>query len=106
MDFQVSGTQSRPAGVPLFVLGNNNLNPRVSIDEVGVTVKVVFTAVLPWAQISRVRRKKALFTTVVELRCAGWEYLCHFREPAEVDRLLAALAERGLQPESAGVHRE
>lgn len=31
MEFKVSGTRSRPAGLPLFVLSKNSLNPKVEL---------------------------------------------------------------------------
>ncbi|MCA9567637.1 MAG: hypothetical protein KC656_07335 [Myxococcales bacterium] len=94
MRFPVSGTQCRPAGLPLFVMSSNNLNPRVEATDAALLVKVVTTTPLPWSMIRNVHRRKALWTHVLAVTCGSWEYLLHFRDEARLAELEALLADR------------
>jgi len=92
----VSGTQSRPAALPFFVLGRNNLNPRVTVDDAGVTVKVVGTTRLTFGQISKAETHKGLRSIYVTLSGGSWEYLIHFRDEGALKEFLSRLSAGGV----------
>lgn len=92
--FPVSGTQSRPAGIPLFVLARNNLNPRVEATDEALVVKVVRTNRLPWSTLRNVHRSSGLLTTCLCVTSGGWEYILHFRDMEALAALERTIAER------------
>ncbi len=93
----VSGTQSRPAGLPLFVLGRNNLNPRVSIDDEGVTVRVVLTTRLSFGRIKGAEIHAGIRSAYVVLTAGGWDYLLHFRDEDALGEFLRRLDAGGVK---------
>jgi hypothetical protein len=94
--FGVAGTQSRPAGLRLFTLAHNNLNPSVVAEDDALIVRVIQRNRLPWSRITKVVRSRGMFTEVVAVTCEGWEYLMHFHSKDEAERLMARLRDAGV----------
>ena len=95
-DVPVTATQSRPALLPFFVLGRNNLNPRVTVESGGLTLKVVQTTRVPFAQIRSAEISAGLRSTYVTLAVPSWEYVIHLRDEDALVRFLGALDAAGV----------
>ncbi len=93
----VSGTQSRPTVLPFFVLGRNNLNPKVTVDGAGLTIKVVQTTRVPFEGIQGAEVSAGLRSTYVTLTAGSWQYLIHFRDEAALVEFLGRLAGAGVR---------
>lgn len=94
--FTVKGTQARPAWLPLFVLSRNTFNPRVTAEPDALVVKVVTTSRLPWSAITGARDTTTLVGYAMAITSAGWDYLVHFRDAAERERLKERLRAEGV----------
>jgi hypothetical protein len=95
-DLPVTGTSWRPGFLPLFVLGRNNVSPRLVVSPQGLEFGVVRTTKLDWNGITKVDVRRGIGSTYAVISHGGWDYIAHFRELDGLRTLVNQLREHGV----------